>query len=157
MRVWHPELYPYLCEKHLQEAWQEAWVVWKNIINKEESSNPVEFKVYKKHKNVLLYRMLAIKNVMLRVKLKPKKLPMLPNIKEYSKELDTFEDYQDVEEQINILESNNECGCDIEGMREREFRCPECGYILKVSNFYNTDYSIGIAQHCNSCGWQIEY
>ncbi len=111
MRIWHEQLIPHLCQKHLCAMWREGLGAYKIITeNKKGYRNHPAVKEFISAPSQLGKRLLLVRNEMLRRGYNPKLLPItlytIPILKEQYKE------WQTLDEQIEVLKLKK-CNCNI--------------------------------------------
>jgi hypothetical protein len=109
MRIWHEELVPKLCQKHLCAVWREALGCY-NIVTSDKKGyrNHPATKEFLGRPHRLWYRLKLIRAEMLSRGYHPKDMPSLFVCAEESE----YEPWQSLEEQIGVLRAKG-CKCDV--------------------------------------------
>lgn len=106
MRIWHEQLIPKLCQKHLCAMWREGLGAYKIITeNKKGYKNHPAVKEFEHSPAALFNRMLKVRFEMLSRNYNPK--PIFPR---HHNKNGSVNEWQTLEEQINILRLKN-CKC----------------------------------------------
>lgn len=109
MRIWHEQLIPKLCQKHLCAMWRESLGAYKIITeNKKGYRNHPAVKEFYYAPLSLWMRLKAVRDEMENRMYKPKLLPPCP----YDVDIDDVREWQTLEEQISHLKSKG-CKCQV--------------------------------------------
>jgi hypothetical protein len=116
MRIWHEDLIPKLCQKHLSAMWREGLGAYK-IINENRTDLS-----YWKHPatqefiynlDLLHERLRLVREEMLKRAYNPKELPVLQDLSSFlQQQYCKYYPWQTLDEQIAILKTKN-CKCNI--------------------------------------------
>lgn len=110
MRIWHEQLIPKLCQKHLCAMWREGLGAYSIITeNKKGYSNHPAVKEFKNAPEKLLIRLHKVRNEMLNRGYEPKMIDGYSLSKSLN---ETIEEWQPLEQQIEILKSKK-CKCNL--------------------------------------------
>lgn len=112
MRIWHEQLIPLLCQKHLCAMWREGLGCYKIITeNKKGYRNHPAVKEFEDAEARLYYRLFLVRNEMLFRGYHPKKLPELivNHLKPWKW---TIKPWQTLEQQVEILKAKG-CKCKV--------------------------------------------
>ncbi len=109
MRIWHEELIPKLCQKHLCAVWREGLGCYKIITeNKNGYRNHPATQEFMDCPNFLWLRLHKIREEMLARGYKPKELPSsVPQVM-----IGFPKEWQSLEEQVEILKAKG-CKCNV--------------------------------------------
>jgi len=119
MRIWHEELIPDLCQKHLCAMWRESLGCYKIITeNKKGYRNHPAVKEFIGFANILWIRLGMVRKEMINRGYNPKLMPSTPDLSLCG----TFEAYkrgqwQTLEEQKQILRDKG-CKCKLYGKKK---------------------------------------
>jgi len=84
MRIWHEDLIPKLCQKHLCAMWREALGCYKIVTGEVDGGsykNHPATKEFKNHSEFLWTRLFAVREEMLKRGYHPKKMPDIDFVK----------------------------------------------------------------------------
>jgi len=110
MRIWHEQLIPYLCQKHLCGCWREGLGMMSILLeDKKAHRNYPATKEFEYSINYLWVRLNKVRNEMLRRGYHPKELPNPQYYKIVYSNLPPKE-WQTLEEQLEVLKSKK-CKC----------------------------------------------
>lgn len=113
MRIWHEQLIPHLCQKHLCAMWREGLGCYKIITeNKKGYRNHPAVKEFENYPGRLLYRLSQVREEMLKRGYHPKELPKIKWIGFEVTYTPVETPWQTLEEQIEILKAKN-CKCNV--------------------------------------------
>lgn len=108
MRIWHEQLIPKLCQKHLCAMWREGLGAYKILTeNKKGYSNHPAVKEFAENHLELKNRLYLVRQEMLRRGYHPKPLPDAPMLYQGK-----VKEWQTLDEQIAILKSKG-CKCNV--------------------------------------------
>lgn len=109
MRIWHEQLIPKLCQKHLCAVWREALGCYKIITEgKKGYINHPATQEFLNYPDQLFDRLALIREEMLRRGYHPKDLPIQPEMPDAG----LPDEWQTLEQQIEILKAKH-CKCNI--------------------------------------------
>lgn len=112
MRIWHEQLIPKLCQKHLCAVWREGLGCYKIITeDKKGYRNHPATKEFIGASFALWNRLETIRNEMILRGYKPKEMPMIPPA-DCMDSLKVIVPWQTLEEQIEVLKSKG-CKCNV--------------------------------------------
>lgn len=110
MRIWHAELIPKLCQKHLCAMWREGLGAYKIIIeNKKGYRNHPAIKEFLNSPFTLAKRLLYVRNEMIKRGYHPKEVGF-PLHEMWG--MGECKEWQTLDEQIQVLKSKG-CKCKI--------------------------------------------
>lgn len=112
MRIWHEQLIPKLCQKHLCAMWREGLGAYKII-----TENRIDLSYWKhpatqefvNHKLLLWDRLNKVRDEMLKRGYHPKEMPVVENPFGIER-IDDYKEWQTLEQQIELLKSKK-CKC----------------------------------------------
>ena len=108
MRIWHEQLIPKLCQKHLCAMWREGLGCYKIITeNKKGYRNHPAVKEFTEAPSKLWVRLFKVRKEMLKRGYHPKELPI-----KYFNFTEVVFEWQTLEQQIEILKAKK-CKCNI--------------------------------------------
>lgn len=110
MRIWHEQLIPKLCQKHLCAMWREGLGCYKIITeNKKGYRNHPAVKEFENGVDSLWDRLNTVRNEMIDRGYHPKIMPKLPIIHFFVRNV---KPWQTLEQQVEILKAKG-CKCKI--------------------------------------------
>lgn len=108
MRIWHEDLIPKLCQKHLCAMWREGLGMLSILTeNKQGYRNHPATKEFEGRPWALWVRLRKVREEMVKRGYKPKSLPLINGMSGPSNQL-----WQTLEEQIEVLKSKK-CRCNV--------------------------------------------
>jgi len=117
MRIWHEQLIPCLCQKHLCAMWREGLGAYKIITeDKKGYRNHPAVKEFKNYPARLHERLCLVREEMLKRGYHPKQLPEIDTVGFEVRYVAIETPWQTLEEQIEVL-SNKNCKCNINKLK----------------------------------------
>lgn len=114
MRIWHEQLIPKLCQKHLCAMWREGLgaykIITENRTNLSYWKHPAT-QEFVKHPILLWDRLNKVRKEMLIRGYNPKEMPEIKNHFGIER-MDNYKPWQTLEQQIEILKSKK-CKCNL--------------------------------------------
>ena len=114
MRIWHEQLIPKLCQKHLCAMWREGLGAYKIITEgKKGYRNHPAVKEFEDCPSYLFHRLLRVRAEMINRGYNPKPLPLVENLDELMQGFSgKIKPWQTLDEQVAHLRAKG-CKCDI--------------------------------------------
>jgi hypothetical protein len=113
MRIWHAQLIPKLCRPHLLAMWREGWAVYSIITkNKMGYRNHPAVIEFRGCPNLLVLRLQAVRQEMLKRGYHPKEAPVLDSSL-LEQEALHYREWQTLDEQIAWIKTKG-CQCQVQ-------------------------------------------